>query len=398
KAMVVFNKTGDEILDVSFDTVGLNDSTLNEYNAHNFNTRQTVYARDARNQIIKTSDHLLRYDAKDNIIADSNWEIGYGWQDLTYDREKSKPNITYTYKKYDSKGNEISTFYVGEDGDTVLGATKYNDSNWVIYSETHDLGEDAFRRGYYTYDIKGNMVSDSSARPMDTLVNRNFYDAQGRDIGWTESENGTVVKVMAKHFNKDTGMRRTEIMDNTPISDGLSCPNNRRNVATYDDDGRILSDITTTEKDGKPFITTYIHRYYVIGNAHIDSCFNTEEGYLHSLMSVDIKVFREDKRENKIEETEEGGGEYTRDSKHTWKFNEQNNVIYSAEFNSCNSETPIETDSTFYYPNGKEVKKTVSERDGERSITNYDKDGKKKEEYNTGGFEAATQTIYEYEK
>ncbi len=406
KERVVFNKAGQELLDVDIDTVGLRDSLIFEYNAKGNSTRNIVYGRDAKGHIVKSGDNIWKYDAKGNNIMDSTWELGYGWDKNEEDKEKSKPSITYSYAKFDSKGNDIEDFSVDEEGDTSWQYSKYDDSNRVVYSEHRSgVGEgeetEEVYSEYYIYNAKGNIVSTISVRPLDTTSTNYFYDAHGRETGWSVFDNRIPIRVNVTKYKKDNDTSygaRTVISDNTPISDGLSCPNNRHDVTVYDDSSRVLSDVETSEKSGKPFTTTVIHKYYVIGNLYIDTAITTEEGYLHSLVSIDIKNYKNDARGNKIEQTEEGGGYYNRTSKNTWKYNEQNKEIYSAQYSSCNAEVPIQTDSTFYYPGGKKVMKEVTTSDNSHYIMYYFEDGKKKEQLNLGGWQGGTQTIYEYEK
>jgi hypothetical protein len=250
------------------------------------------------------------------------------------------------------------------------------------------------------YNAKGRKVSATEVQLHDTSTIINQYDAQGRWIEEIDSRKGQRYETTSNQFEPDGTYVRTVVA--TPLSDGLSCPDDKTTVTVWDKDDNLLSETITKEKGGRPFTDITLHKY-VFKNGHTlcDSTIHTEQGYLYSLSSVEVRTKKYDAHDNLIEKTEEGGGQYRSNSREIWKYNEYSKMLEDDEYNSCNADKPESYTLYTYYPGGTRLKKSIDINIGGyriKNILSYTPDSRKEESimfYNSG---IIYQTIYTYQK
>ncbi|HSY76230.1 MAG TPA: hypothetical protein VK890_05200 [Bacteroidia bacterium] len=392
KERTTFNKIGQKLGYIKIDTIGTMDSDIYVYDAHYYKTRETNYKRDNLNHMVKVKDEIWVNNARGFSLKDSSWSYGsrYGSQ-YPVVGAKTKIQINASYSIYDTANNELQNTTI-DDGDTTIVYNKYGKFG-KIYSETHEQA--GVSKEEIGYDAQGNVISRISKNVLDTTANYYAYNDKGWLLSSSESSGKNVVEVT--HMNYDKPDTYTKIYDETPVSDGISCPNNSRTVSVYDTADNLLSEIVTSEKSGKPFVTTTIHTY-VRKNGHIviDTTSNTEEGYLYSLSSTQVKTWKFDAHGNELETTDEGGGEYSQSGKTTSKYNPQDNIIQYDKYNSCNADKPESSIFYTYYKGGKNMKEIQTGGSSYNTRTQYAEDGRKMQIISNGW--RSTVTVFVYEK
>ncbi|HWY99027.1 MAG TPA: hypothetical protein VNY36_08080 [Bacteroidia bacterium] len=392
KEKTTFNKLGQKLVYVKIDTTGLLDSDIYAYDANFYKARQTKYRRDNLNHMVKVEDEIWVNNAHGFALKDSSWTCGprYGNQ-YPVAGAKVKIEISASHSKYDSANNELENISVdGED--TTIIYNKYNKYG-VIYSETHERA--GVSKEYTAYDTLYNVISRINQGAEDTTSEYSAYNDKSWLLSSSKSIGKNILEVTHITYEKDG--RFTKIFDETPISDGLSCPNNSRTVSVYDTGNNLLSEIVTSEKSGKPFVTTTIHTY-VRKNGHIvtDTTSNTEEGYLYSLSSTQVKTWKYDAHGNELETTNEGGGEYSESGKTTSKYNAEDNITEYDKYNSCNADKPENSVYYTYYKGGKNIKEVKTGGGSYTSKTEYAENGRKEQIISSGWRDNIV--TYEYEK
>ncbi len=314
KERTSFNKKGQKVLYVQTDTIGVMDSDIYEYDARYYRTREINYKRDNLNHLTKVKDEIWTYDKHGFENKDSNWVLGARYGGETPIAGKTKPEIFYDYDKNDSAGNVLEDISISHD-DTTVTYNRYNKYG-RIYSETRNGGE--VTKEYEAYDTAGNEISRIEQNSSDTMSYYYSFNEKGWLLSSSEANGKNITEVTAIRYEKNKGYTKT--VDETPIGDGISCPNNSRSISVYDTADNLLNEVVTSEKSGKPFVTRTNH-IYVRKNGYIvaDTAINEEEGYLYSLSSTGIKTWKYDAHGNELETTDEGGGEYSRGGKTTTK-------------------------------------------------------------------------------
>jgi hypothetical protein len=411
KQVVTFNKMGQVMLDVtynaydrkndttySYDSLVLKDSTRIMYDAAYNEVRKIQYLKDDSGAVYKINDEIWTYNKDTNLVKDSTYAIATNYRRHITPEQLKNAGVTTDYYKYDKAGNEIAKLEI-EETDTVAETWEYDARNDEVYYGRRE-GEYDFSKKYTVRDKDGYELSETTIEPYDTSVFSWTYDDRHRTTSFRRIHHGMTLETKSWSFKTDGGYVLT--IDETPMGDGLSCPNDSRTVTTCDKYDNELSEVVTKEKSGKNFVHTIIHKY-VFSGLHIilDSVITTDQGYLYYLAQTLIRTKKYDAHGNIIEETSTGGGEYNYNGSERWKYNEQNNVLEDKSYNSCNTDKPEKSIINIYYPDGKTVAETIEDNAVNtyqgKKVSHYDKDSRKMEERKiyTG---YSYQTIYEYEK
>ncbi|HWY99003.1 MAG TPA: hypothetical protein VNY36_07960 [Bacteroidia bacterium] len=406
REMVSFNKMGQITFDVDYDryynwgdSVGVKDSTRFIYDAAYNKIREIHYLKEEdSDKVYKISDEFWTYNKKAYPIKDSVYKISPNYRREVTTEELKHPSITTYYYKFDTAGNELEKIEV-DGNDSIPEEWKYDTKNREIYYSRYN-GDYRYDKKYLVYDAAGNEISETTTEPYDTIALTWTYDNKERIINYRKTEHGKVIEASSTGYDNDGG--RTETLDETPMGDGFSCPNDSRTVTVYNKNSVILSEVVTKEKNGKNFIHTTRHKYLFKGeHIALDSAVTIDRGYLYYLALTEVKTNKFDARDNLIEETNEGGGEYSYSGSERWKYNEKNNILEDNTYNSCNTDKPEKSTIYTYYPDGKTVKELIEDNAAEsysgKTITEYSKDSRKKEIRNIyKGYSYLT--VFTYEK
>jgi len=395
-----FNALGEIVLVIKADSAVVTDSTRTVFDKYDHTLRQTEYQRSDSGVMRKVSDERWVYDAKGNPLKDSLWgymrqrgmdEFGEG----RYARGGPEVHITITRFKYDLAGNAIENISI-TDADTTKQYMKYDAKKRKIFQLvcSPDRSQE---REYTTYDTLDNPIITVHADASDSTIEKQTFDDKGRVVKWTKEESGKIVEASGTEYRKDGS--HIETREDMPITNDLSCPDNSKTVTVYDSAGNVSSEQMTRLKNGKPVVSSTIHKlFYRKGFLVLDSAYKVESGFLYSSTSIEIKSFKYDVKGNKTEQVSDGGGEYTANGRETWIYNDHDKILLDNAYNACNSDRPEKTNTYTYYKGGEKIK-TVDENEignGSRTITNYAKDGKKTDMRYIAG--VTFETIYTYGK
>jgi hypothetical protein len=408
KKKTVFNKLGQTVFSVNLDTLGVADSERHVYDAQYNEIKEIDYMRgDSDLKIRKMYEEIWVYDAKNNVLKDSVIDSGNGrpgnryryYDDFDGEGGSMRAETKVSYYTYDTAGNQLGelTIRIGDSyADTTRVHQKYDGHKRQVYKE--DFSGNWRNRLYTTYDDSGNVTSliDTTATGS---VSANYYTYNNRNEETSHSEFSEGKQISNRTMQYDFNGTHILTEDETPIVYGNNCPNNSRKVTIYDTGGRILSEITTSQKNGKPFINSIRHGFaFSNGRVVVDSTITVIKGYLYSSSSTTIETTEYDKHGNETEMISEGGGQYVENGSERWKYNDKNKLLEDDKYNSCNSDIPESSVRNIYYPGGLNIKETITDSygGGDKSINYFFEDSKKKEELMIGG--SVDQTIYEYEK
>src|SRR6185437_15148942 len=335
KGLVLFKETIDENGKVS-------DSTRNIYDAKGNNIRELDYERSEKGKMKKTTDETLVYDAKGNILKDITVDI---------DPDDNTVNKTMEYNKYDTAGNVIESIKYNEDDDegdkardTTITTSKYDSKKRLIYSNTQNGNYSS--KEYHTYNSVGMEIFNAYKSFGDSTNTIITYDFDGSIKEQNKYKNGKLCHSFSTKLDKDSNSIDTEEEISTDA--GSACGDNTVTVTVHDHKTyMVLSQVTSRQKDGKPFTTTNLHRdtFNKNGLVTIDSSFITENGYLYSMTSIDFTKHGYDLKGRETSYESEGGGEYSTKLKWKRKYND--------------------------YPNGKSTKEEIGINSSVKTITYY---------------------------
>jgi len=351
----LFNKAGQKQLAV---TTGPNgkptDSTVYEYNNANDEVREEDWESDDSDVLIRSTYEIWVYDSAENEIKDSEY-IQYDLNDA-YFRE--------SLSKYDTSGNEIESREFKErngEMDTDIYWRRYNENNREVYVKEKSMGN--YSQTYYAYNAKGQKVFSA-----DTYGE--FLHGKNIDSSWStfaynnkgvlSEENDYKKGKLCSTYTLRYGAHKEEIETSEDIStaDPYSCSNNVVKVKVTDSTGKELSEVITREKDGKPIVTTIIHKY-TFGETYIDSTFIVEQGFMYKEKWKEITTRVTDTHGNTLLFMMETGTSSGREAKDTWRYNDLNKAVYHAYYGSCKSSVPETETFSSYYPDGKSIKETI---------------------------------------
>jgi len=380
KTTKIFNKKGFELFEMEVDSNGkVKDSTRTVYDAKFNICRESQYARDDSGVIYRSRFMAVKYDAKNNMIMDSIYSI--------YGNPDNPPRVTRTLYTYNDSGSELSHSRItisDEDTSKEYSHSVYDKDNNLVFSET--IGDDDTSREYHTYNSKGKEIFAANVRVGgDSSFSKKRFNSKGDQVSYERYEGGKLAEVVTDSTDARGNIIETE--EKLSTADALSCPNNTVTVTVTDTSGRVLSYVETKEKDGNQLVTTSIHKYVLDKNRIVlDTISMVEEGFMYSELKQEVKKNQFDKNGNMVEQSAEGGGQYSSDYRYTWLYNDQGNMLEEAHYNSCTTDKLSLRSTYTYYKDGKSIKSvsTLSAY-GSRSTISYNENSRIEQEFTTAG-------------
>lgn len=377
KSIFMFNKKGQQLYSIGIDSSGkVTDSSRSRFDKNFRQVYSAQYNREGDTGVMRaTSEEKWVYDKKGNILTDSSYTLEGEEDD---EGDGGGASVSIDHHKFDTAGNEIESKHISFSdagtSDSSMTWSTFDKNNNMTFSLTMTSSDTS--KQYYRYNDKLMNVFTAEVSRGDSSYTITKYDTGGNVTERNRYEDGKLSTSYTCVIDpKDKKMTETE--EELSTADAMSCPNNTVTVTVTDSSRNVLSEVVTREKDGTPFVTTTLHRYtFDHGRMLYDSSFTIEKGFLHSLTSEKISANKFDKNGNLVSEILDGGGQYSSNSKESWIYNDQSNVMYHATFNTCGSEKPEAEEFYIYYHGGKKVKEVINISEYEKTETFYSKDAK----------------------
>jgi YD repeat-containing protein len=386
KTRYEFNKLGENVLTIGTDSTGrVTDSVAFKYSDKPHYYRMTTYKfSEKKKKLDKFNDEVTLLDSKNNMLKDSTWRNEDG-----YIRAQV---IGYVY---DNAGNPILYYSLSNGRDTTSTIYyTYNSKNEETSESESSNGR--WQSNYMTYDTAGHVTLRKYISGTDTTVTYFTYNNKNRQISKKVYKNSHLAELQYTEYLQDSGRKETtqQIGDNTTNT----CPNDSKTVTIRDKKGNILSEIETGEGEGKAYTRKNLHTYKYSGKKLVKETENNSEvskGY--ESKSGSTTTYAYDTRGNMTEMNVKGGS-YSDNTRQTWTYNAQNNILVYNEYEGACLDKPTEATIDSYYPDGKTRKEEIENNGYTKTITRYGVDTRKLEVISIQKDYGATIAVSEYEK
>ncbi|HSY76191.1 MAG TPA: hypothetical protein VK890_05005 [Bacteroidia bacterium] len=385
KTRYEFNRLGENALTISTDSMGrVTDSVAFKYSDKPHYYRMTVFKlSDKLKKLDKFTDEVTSLDNKNNMLKDSTW------------RNEEGGIITevlgYTY---DNAGNITVVYHVNYGHDTTY-VIYYTYNNKSLRTSERENSFGRWQSNYIIYNTAGNMTSRRYITGTDTTSTYFTYDNKNRQISEKVYKNSHLTEFTYTEFLPEGGRKIT--VQNIGENTANTCPNDSKTITITDKNGHTLSEIETGEGEGKTYTRKSLHTYKYSGKDLVKETENNSEvskGY--ESKSGTTTTYTYDARGNHTEIIVKGGS-YEDNSRETWTFNAQNNILVYNEYEGACLDKPTETTVYCYYPDGKTRKEQIEDNGYMKTITRYGEDTRKLEVISMQKGYGATITINEYE-
>lgn len=407
KSIAYFNKKGEELFWMSVDSdMVVTDSIRYDYDSKFNLVRERQYRRnDSTREIDLGSTEIWAFDDKGREIKDSTYKIE---QRMNYNYSKRKggpkflfkPYLNVTYTKYNSNGDAIEEEMIKGGGtydaaiDTTYSHYTYDGRHNMIYSEEKRYSYSGPTKEYYRYNDSNNVVFSAYVDKYDSSYAYKEYDKKEKLVKTKRYRNNELSYIDSMHYEPDG--RITETEEHIYQGGPTTCAYNEVTVTVYDTGGRELSISSTTQKNGKPFMTSTVHKFmFDRGHVVIDSSTTIGRGHLYALTSRKLTTRKYDKDNNEVEYTERGGGQYADNLRKTWSYNAQGNETDESTFNSCVADRPEKEWKHEYYPDGKKIKQ-VTDIDGYETTIWYYPENSRVTKKDVINGKKSFEIVYEY--
>jgi len=220
------------------------------------------------------------------------------------------------------------------------------------------------------------------------------YDKKERLVKIKRYRQDALNYIDSMHYEPDGKITETE--EHIYPGSITTCAYNDVTVTVYDTGNRELSISETTQKNGKPFFTSTVHKFtFDRGHVVIDSSTTVGKGHLYALTSRKLITRKYDKDNSEIEYTERGGGQYADNTRWTWAYNAQGSETDESVFNSCVADRPEREWKHEFYPDGKKIKQ-VTNIDGYQTTIWYYPENSRVTKKDVLNGKKSFEIVYEY--
>lgn len=317
-----------------------------------------------------------------------------------------------TENKYDDKGRFVLFTEYDSSYFVMLNTQEY------FYKNNDREIDEYYTSTEYNYDEKGNKSNIKSR----LRITKQKLDLTGNLIEQIDSIQGTVSTFKFKYDNMNRRIQtefyygsvinyiettnynskgeRVVTKDYLQKSENTSyLPGQNRNIKKYDNNGNILSEISSYEINGLLTTTSTSYEYRFNKQDKLIEVITKKDSKEpnSSSTTVDKSTYKYDNKGNIIQTSRQQAGPNSTLTTIKYKYDTKNNMIENVTYKDTFSNYPESIKTYIYHEDGKTIKEESEKTSRYNSVLKYDTRGLKIEAIHIDYYDSCSKTIYSYE-